>query len=28
VGRYLSQYSAEEGWIPQHRAKSVRLAAG
>jgi len=27
VGRYLSQYSAEEGWIPQDRAKSVRLAA-
>jgi len=28
VARYLSQYSAEEGWIPRDRAKSVRLAAG
>ena len=27
VARYLSQYSAAEGWIPQDRAKSVKLAA-
>ena len=27
VARYLSQYAAEEGWIPRKRAKSVRLAA-
>jgi hypothetical protein len=27
VARYLSQYSAEEGWIPRDRAKSVKLAA-
>jgi Domain of unknown function (DUF4410) len=26
VARYLSQYAAKEGWIPQQRAKSVRLA--
>jgi hypothetical protein len=27
VARYLSQYSATEGWIPKNRAKSVNLAA-
>jgi hypothetical protein len=28
VANYLSQYSADEGWIPQSKAKSVKLAAG
>jgi hypothetical protein len=27
VARYLSQYAAYEGWIPQEHAQSVRLAA-
>jgi Domain of unknown function (DUF4410) len=27
VARYLSQYAAQEGWIPRERAQSVRLAA-
>jgi hypothetical protein len=27
VARYLSQYAAHEGWIPQEHAKSVKLAA-
>ncbi|MBV8360749.1 MAG: hypothetical protein JO189_22860 [Deltaproteobacteria bacterium] len=27
VARYLSQYAAQEGWIPRKNAKSVRLAA-
>jgi hypothetical protein len=26
VARYLSQYAAQEGWIPRERAQSVRLA--
>jgi hypothetical protein len=26
VARYLSQYAAKEGWIPQQHAQSVRLA--
>jgi hypothetical protein len=27
VARYLSQYAAHEGWIPQEHAQSVKLAA-
>jgi hypothetical protein len=27
VARYLSQYAAQEGWIPRESAQSVRLAA-
>jgi hypothetical protein len=27
VARYLSQYAAQEGWIPRERAQSVTLAA-
>src|SRR5260370_29805494 len=27
VARYLSQYSAQEGWIPRSNAESVRLAS-
>jgi hypothetical protein len=27
VARYLSQYAANEGWIPRERAESVKLAA-
>ncbi|MBV8450667.1 MAG: DUF4410 domain-containing protein [Deltaproteobacteria bacterium] len=27
VARYLSQYAAQEGWIPRENAQSVRLAA-
>ena len=27
VARYLSQYSADEGWIPKRKAKSVHLAS-
>jgi hypothetical protein len=25
ISRYLSQYSAEESWIPEDKAKSVNL---
>jgi hypothetical protein len=28
VANYLSQYSADNGWIPRSKAKSVKLAAG
>jgi hypothetical protein len=27
VARYLSQYAAQEGWIPRKHAESGRLAA-
>jgi hypothetical protein len=28
VANYLSQYSADNGWIPRSKAKRVKLAAG
>jgi hypothetical protein len=28
VSNYLSQYAADNGWIPRSKAKRVKLAAG